>query len=72
MDLSDGAFTRVYVGAHYPSDVVAGLALGAIVAGGGERLVTPLLTRMATWISGTRLRPLVTTSLGQPQQASRT
>ncbi|MFL6180185.1 MAG: phosphatase PAP2 family protein [Actinomycetes bacterium] len=26
------AATRVYVGAHYPQDVVAGLALGAVVA----------------------------------------
>ena len=66
------AFTRVYVGAHYPGDVVAGLALGAIVAVGGGRLATPLLTRVATWISGTRLRALVTISREQPQQAART
>ncbi len=26
------AFTRGYVGAHYPGDVVAGLALGGLIA----------------------------------------
>jgi undecaprenyl-diphosphatase len=28
------AYSRVYVGVHYPSDVVAGAALGALVGGG--------------------------------------
>lgn len=41
------AFTRVYVGVHYPGDVVAGLALGAVVAVAGRPLVVPLLTRLA-------------------------
>ena len=53
------AFTRVYVGAHYPGDVVAGLALGAAVAWGGRFLVVPLLTRIASSISRTPARPLV-------------
>ena len=54
------AFTRVYVGAHYPADVVAGLALGGAVAAAGRVVVVPVLTRVATWMSRTRLRILVT------------
>jgi len=40
------AAVRVYVGAHYPDDVVAGLALGAFVAGVGWLLVA----RPLTWL----------------------
>ncbi len=50
------AFTRVYVGAHYPGDVLAGLALGGIVAAAGTALVVPLLNRLAEHLSRTRLR----------------
>ncbi|MCO1595697.1 phosphatase PAP2 family protein [Micromonospora sp. RHAY321] len=37
------AFSRVFVGVHYPHDVVAGVLLGALVA----VLATPLLARLA-------------------------
>ena len=49
------AFTCVYVGAHYPGDVIAGLALGALVAGGGGLIAVPLLTRAGSRISTSRL-----------------
>jgi membrane-associated phospholipid phosphatase len=38
------AFARVYVGAHYPGDVVAGLAFGAVVALLGWWLLRRVLT----------------------------
>ena len=54
------AFTRVYVGAHYVSDVLAGLALGGLVSAAGWFVVVPVLRRTATWLTRTPLRPLVT------------
>jgi undecaprenyl-diphosphatase len=63
------AFTRVYVGAHYPGDVVAGLALGGIVAVAGWFSVVPVLRRLARWLTSTALRPLVT-SVKQPATAT--
>jgi membrane-associated phospholipid phosphatase len=59
------AITRVYVGAHYPGDVLAGLALGGIVAGGGRLVVVPALTRLGEWLSRTWLGVLVTSSAVQ-------
>lgn len=41
------AFSRVFVGVHYPHDVVAGLALGTLVALLAVRLGTGPMTRLA-------------------------
>jgi undecaprenyl-diphosphatase len=52
------AFARVYVGAHYPVDVLAGLAGGAVVAAIVQLAAAPLAT-LLTRLRTTRLRPLV-------------
>lgn len=54
------AFARVYVGAHYPRDVLAGLALGVAVSLTGYVLMRPALHRLLGFVGRTRLRILVT------------
>jgi membrane-associated phospholipid phosphatase len=54
------AFARVYIGAHYPQDVVAGLALGALVTGIGYLIARRPLTALVRRLEQTPLRPLVT------------
>jgi membrane-associated phospholipid phosphatase len=45
------AFARVYVGAHYPGDVAAGLALGAAIGLAGWALLSQPLTRLAAFLA---------------------
>jgi membrane-associated phospholipid phosphatase len=52
------AAARVYVGAHFPIDVLAGLAVGAAVAFLVQLLATPLARAIAR-LGTTRLSPLV-------------
>jgi membrane-associated phospholipid phosphatase len=62
------AAARVYVGAHYPGDVVVGLALGAMVSCVGWWVLGDLLTRTAESLRESRLRPiLVATGSARPR-----
>jgi membrane-associated phospholipid phosphatase len=54
------AVGRVYVGAHYPADVLAGLVLGAAVTLLGWLLLRRPLIAVVAWLQRSRLRPLVT------------
>ncbi len=60
------AWARVYVGAHYPQDVVAGLVLGAALSVAGYFLARPMLSWLVLRTNKTRLRPLVAAAPAEP------
>ncbi|MFE3001870.1 phosphatase PAP2 family protein [Nocardia sp. NPDC059246] len=67
-------FARVYIAAHYPQDVLAGLALGAAVSLVGFYLARPLMARLLALLARTPLRILLTDTAVEPaaaQQESR-
>jgi undecaprenyl-diphosphatase len=61
------AAARVYVGAHFPADVVAGLLVGAVVCTATYLLVRPVLCHLIEALARTRLRVLLT---GVPHEAA--
>ncbi|GAA0434167.1 phosphatase PAP2 family protein [Streptomyces luteireticuli] len=56
------AASRVWVGVHYPHDVAAGVAVGALTAAVLAVLVRRCSDAVARRLTATRLRPLLTSS----------
>ncbi|MGW3206041.1 phosphatase PAP2 family protein [Streptomyces sp. NPDC001135] len=53
------AASRIWVGAHYPHDVVAGIAVGALAGLSLMTMVRRQSETLARWITSGRLRPLL-------------
>jgi undecaprenyl-diphosphatase len=60
------AFARVYIAAHYPHDVAAGLLVGAVLSLLGYLALHRIVGWLVRLVEQTALRPLVTTAAPLP------
>lgn len=65
------AFGRIYVGVHYPSDVLAGLVIGAIITVGIQQLARRPVERLAAGMCDGALRPIVRSKVPRHASSSR-
>lgn len=63
------ALTRVYVGAHYPGDVLAGLVLGSATAAGVHLLASGPMAALLGRLARSPLRPLIESDGGDLERA---
>ena len=58
------AFARVYIGAHWPGDVIVGLLWGAVIALVGFKLLERPLVALVGYLVRTPLRPVLVARAG--------